>query len=51
MFFSIGSLGKDNSIGVVTKVVLDTAVLRDTTNGVRIKTWQVILSTKLLVDD
>ncbi|XP_044480683.1 probable polygalacturonase At1g80170 [Mangifera indica] len=37
---SIGSLGKDNSIGIVTKVVLDTAFLRDTTNGLRIKTWQ-----------
>ncbi|XP_028754394.1 probable polygalacturonase At1g80170 [Neltuma alba] len=37
---SIGSLGKDNSTGVVTKVILDTAVLKETTNGVRIKTWQ-----------
>ncbi|CAL0313179.1 unnamed protein product [Lupinus luteus] len=37
---SIGSLGKDNSTGIVSKVILDTAVLRDTTNGVRIKTWQ-----------
>ncbi|GMJ13208.1 hypothetical protein HRI_004990000 [Hibiscus trionum] len=37
---SIGSLGKDNSTGIVTKVVLDTALLRETTNGVRIKTWQ-----------
>ncbi|XP_027347567.1 probable polygalacturonase At1g80170 [Abrus precatorius] len=37
---SIGSLGKDNSTGIVTKVILDTAVLRETTNGVRIKTWQ-----------
>ncbi|KAJ7953599.1 Pectin lyase-like superfamily protein [Quillaja saponaria] len=37
---SIGSLGKDNSTGIVTKVVLDTAVLRNTTNGIRIKTWQ-----------
>ncbi|MED6150757.1 hypothetical protein PIB30_075601 [Stylosanthes scabra] len=37
---SIGSLGKDNSTGIVTKVILDTAVLKDTTNGVRIKTWQ-----------
>lgn len=36
----IGSLGKDNSTGIVTKVVLDTAFLRETTNGVRIKTWQ-----------
>ncbi|TYI94258.1 hypothetical protein E1A91_D02G190800v1 [Gossypium mustelinum] len=37
---SIGSLGKDNSTAIVTKVVLDTALLRETTNGVRIKTWQ-----------
>ncbi|XP_057948567.1 probable polygalacturonase At1g80170 [Malania oleifera] len=37
---SIGSLGKDNSVGIVTKVVVDTAVLRGTTNGLRIKTWQ-----------
>ena len=41
VFLSIGSLGKDNSTGIVTKVVLDTAFLRETTNGVRIKTWQV----------
>ncbi|XP_011006003.1 PREDICTED: probable polygalacturonase At1g80170 [Populus euphratica] len=37
---SIGSLGKDNSTGIVTKVVLDTALIRETMNGVRIKTWQ-----------
>ncbi|XP_057496435.1 probable polygalacturonase At1g80170 isoform X1 [Actinidia eriantha] len=37
---SIGSLGKNNSTGIVTKVVLDTAFLRETTNGLRIKTWQ-----------
>ncbi|KAK7386871.1 hypothetical protein VNO78_27215 [Psophocarpus tetragonolobus] len=37
---SIGSLGKDNSTGIVTKVILDTAIFRETTNGVRIKTWQ-----------
>ncbi|KAL8147434.1 hypothetical protein AgCh_004950 [Apium graveolens] len=37
---SIRSLGKDNSTGVVTKVVLDNAFLRGTTNGLRIKTWQ-----------
>ncbi|XP_042497439.1 probable polygalacturonase At1g80170 [Macadamia integrifolia] len=37
---SIGSLGKDNSTDTVTKVVLDTAYLQETTNGVRIKTWQ-----------
>ncbi|KAJ1704343.1 hypothetical protein LUZ63_004122 [Rhynchospora breviuscula] len=37
---SIGSLGKDNSTAVVTAVVLDTAIITGTTNGVRIKTWQ-----------
>ncbi|KAJ7943657.1 Pectin lyase superfamily protein [Quillaja saponaria] len=37
---SIGSLGKGNSTGIVTEVILDTAVLKNTTNGVRIKTWQ-----------
>lgn len=42
MCTSIGSLGKDNSTGIVTMVVLDTAFLRETTNGLRIKTWQVV---------
>ncbi|GMY26247.1 probable polygalacturonase At1g80170 [Fagus crenata] len=37
---SIGSLGKDNSTGIVSKVVLDTAFLKNTTNGLRIKTYQ-----------
>ncbi|XP_021809755.1 probable polygalacturonase At1g80170 isoform X1 [Prunus avium] len=37
---SIGSLGKDNSTAIVTKVVVDTAILRETANGLRIKTWQ-----------
>lgn len=37
---SIGSLGNDNSTGFVTAVVLDTAFLKGTTNGLRIKTWQ-----------
>ncbi|KAL4278084.1 hypothetical protein GQ457_03G008110 [Hibiscus cannabinus] len=37
---SIGSLGKDNSADIDSKVVLDTALLRETTNGVRIETWQ-----------
>ncbi|KAI3970493.1 hypothetical protein MKX01_024140 [Papaver californicum] len=37
---TIGSLGKDNSKEMVTAVVLDTAVLKNTTNGLRIKTWQ-----------
>ncbi|KAL4198780.1 hypothetical protein AMTRI_Chr03g47720 [Amborella trichopoda] len=37
---SIGSLGKDNSLAVVSHVVLETATLTGTTNGLRIKTWQ-----------
>ncbi|KAK4413373.1 protein NRT1/ PTR FAMILY 5.10 [Sesamum alatum] len=37
---SIGSLGKNNSTGIVEIVDLDTAFLRDATNGLRIKTWQ-----------
>ncbi|KAJ9549780.1 hypothetical protein OSB04_022323 [Centaurea solstitialis] len=37
---SIGSLGENNSTGFVTAVVLDTAFLKGTTNGLRIKTWQ-----------
>ncbi|KAI3816796.1 hypothetical protein L1987_16501 [Smallanthus sonchifolius] len=39
-FDIIGSLGKDNTTGIVTKVVLDKAFLKGTTNGLRIKTWQ-----------
>ncbi|KAL2503432.1 Pectin lyase-like superfamily protein [Abeliophyllum distichum] len=37
---SIGSLGQNNSTGIVEKVVLDNAFLRGSTNGLRIKTWQ-----------
>ncbi|MCL7031435.1 hypothetical protein MKW94_000948 [Papaver nudicaule] len=37
---SIGSLGKDNSTGIVSGVVVNTAFLKGTTNGLRIKTWQ-----------
>ncbi|CAA0827773.1 Pectin lyase-like superfamily protein [Striga hermonthica] len=37
---SIGSLGKDNSTGIVENVVLETAFIRNATNGLRIKTWQ-----------
>ncbi|OVA20735.1 Glycoside hydrolase [Macleaya cordata] len=44
---SIGSLGKDNSTGIVTKVVLDTAFLKETTNGLRIKTWQGLSAKKI----
>ncbi|CAF2194240.1 unnamed protein product [Brassica rapa] len=37
---SIGSLGRGNSTATVSAIVLDTAVLKNTTNGLRIKTWQ-----------
>ncbi|KAK9063453.1 hypothetical protein SSX86_017323 [Deinandra increscens subsp. villosa] len=37
---SIGSLGNNNSTGIVSRVVLDTAFLKGTTNGLRIKTYQ-----------
>ncbi|GFP81437.1 probable polygalacturonase at1g80170, partial [Phtheirospermum japonicum] len=37
---SIGSLGQNNSTGIVEKVVLETAYLKGTTNGLRIKSWQ-----------
>ncbi|KAH9627202.1 hypothetical protein KSS87_020748 [Heliosperma pusillum] len=37
---SIGSLGKDNSTAIVQKIILSSAYLRNTTNGLRIKTWQ-----------
>lgn len=42
---SIGSLGSDDSENYVSDVVVDTATLTGTTNGVRIKTWQVIFLT------
>ncbi|KAH9301996.1 hypothetical protein KI387_013579, partial [Taxus chinensis] len=37
---SIGSLGKGNSEAEVSNILVDGAYLHDTTNGVRIKTWQ-----------
>lgn len=39
--FSIGSLGAGNSEDYVSDVVVNRAKLSGTTNGVRIKTWQV----------
>lgn len=41
-FDSIGSLGKDNSEAQVSNVEVNRATLTGSTNGVRIKTWQVI---------
>ncbi|CAN8260073.1 unnamed protein product [Cochlearia groenlandica] len=37
---SIGSLGKNNSEGYVSNVLVNKSTLIGTTNGVRIKTWQ-----------
>ncbi|KAH9627203.1 hypothetical protein KSS87_020749 [Heliosperma pusillum] len=37
---SIGSLGKDNATDFVEKIHLNGALFRNTTNGVRIKSWQ-----------
>jgi len=41
LFCSIGSLGADKSEAEVSNVVVNRATLTGTTNGVRIKTWQV----------
>lgn len=38
---SIGSLGANNSKAHVSNVFVEKATLIGTTNGVRIKTWQV----------
>lgn len=38
---SIGSLGANNSWAHVSDVLVEKATLLGTTNGVRIKTWQV----------
>ncbi|GFZ04092.1 pectin lyase-like superfamily protein [Actinidia rufa] len=43
---SIGSLGKSNSSAVVHDVIVDGAVLSNTANGLRIKTWQDLVSEK-----
>ncbi|CAL9064660.1 unnamed protein product [Musa banksii] len=37
---SIGSLGANNTRAHVSKVLVDKVILKGTTNGVRIKTWQ-----------
>lgn len=41
---SIGSLGDDNSRAEVSGIYIDTVQLYGTTNGARIKTWQVSAS-------
>lgn len=43
-YFSIGSLGKLNSWADVHDVVVDGALVSNTENGLRIKTWQVNFS-------
>lgn len=48
MFCSIGSLGADNSEAEVSNVMVNGATLRGTTNGVRIKTWQVRVGLEVL---
>lgn len=40
--YSIGSLGANNSWAHVSDVLVEKATLLGTTNGVRIKTWQVM---------
>ena len=40
--YSIGSLGANNSWAHVSDVLAEKATLLGTTNGVRIKTWQVM---------
>nr|XP_043611020.1 polygalacturonase [Erigeron canadensis] len=37
---SIGSLGKNNSDDQVSNILVDNAIISNTTNGVRIKSWQ-----------
>lgn len=38
---SIGSLGKNRTTDRIENVRVDTCLLTNTTNGVRIKSWQV----------
>lgn len=45
---SIGSLGAGNSEADVSDIVINGAKLSGTTNGVRIKTWQVHIHIYLL---
>ena len=41
LHFSIGSLGAGNSEAEVSNIRVDRALISGTSNGVRIKTWQV----------
>jgi hypothetical protein len=49
IFFSIGSLGADKSEAEVSNVIVNRASLKGTTNGVRIKTWQVRVGLEILI--
>lgn len=40
---SIGSLGRDNTKACVSNITIRDVNMHNTMNGVRIKTWQVIL--------
>lgn len=41
---SIGGLGKENTKACVSNITVRDIVMRNTMNGVRIKTWQVKIS-------
>lgn len=40
---SIGSLGKDNTKACVSNITVRDVMMHNTMNGVRIKTWQVMI--------
>lgn len=42
-FFSIGSLGKNKAEDIVSNIYVHDVTLRGTTNGLRIKSWQVYI--------
>lgn len=41
---SIGGLGRDNTKACVSNITVRDIVMQNTMNGVRIKTWQVTIS-------
>lgn len=43
---SIGSLGKDHTKACVSNITVRDVTMHNTMNGVRIKTWQVLVFTK-----
>lgn len=42
ILYSVGGLGKSRSTAELSGLVVDSVVFNGATNGVRIKTWQVI---------